>query len=107
MRPLILSVICGVLLCLQVSSAQSLAEHKAPAITVYPNPAIADIIVETENMSGTKTIAIFSMLGQQVQSFTTAENALVIDVSGIAESQFFVVLRDAEGKTWTRRVSKL
>ncbi|MBK8683194.1 MAG: T9SS type A sorting domain-containing protein [Chitinophagales bacterium] len=66
-------------------------------VTIYPNPASSQLTVEIENDNASeKHIEIMDALGRSVQTISTSENIVVIDISNLSAGIYFVKLQQAD-----------
>jgi hypothetical protein len=72
-------------------------------LSVYPNPARENIIVEGENIAG---IEICNLLGEVVYEINTVapRHDYTISTDGMGAGSYFVRVRMADGKIVTKKI---
>lgn len=79
----------------------SIAQNQIEGLKVYPNPVTnGRLFIDSAN-NGTKTVAIYDVLGKQVLNTTTSSNE--INVAAIKGGVYIVKITE-EGKTATRKL---
>ncbi len=79
----------------------SVRQNSIDGLNVYPNPARNGNVFITSNNSATKTIAIYDILGKQVLSGKTDNNA--VNVSALRSGTYIIRISE-EGKTATKKL---
>ena len=81
-------------------SIEGLDESAETVFTIWPNPAS-----ETVHIEGIKPaeVQVYNALGQVVK---TMQNTNEIDVSGLAEGVYVLRITDAEGNSYTNKITK-
>jgi hypothetical protein len=74
---------------IQVTVPCKTGEASLAMITVYPNPASTQVIIETNSMT-LKTIFIKDALGQTVKMINTEELSLILDIGSLSAGIYFV-----------------
>ena len=80
------------------SGVEQIAEQ---GVSVYPNPASENIIVEGENIAG---IEICNLLGGVVYETQQCNGNNVISTEGMGAGSYFVRVRMADGKIVTKKI---
>ncbi len=73
-------------------------------IAVYPNPANEQFIVEGKNI-GNNNIEVYNQIGQSMSLPHSIEtNKVTFNSSSLAPGIYFVIIRDEQDKTYTRKI---
>ncbi|MFO8053951.1 MAG: T9SS type A sorting domain-containing protein [Bacteroidales bacterium] len=93
---------------LSITSPSGISETPADIQPrVYPNPANENVYVDLSTLPANKfTIELYSITGQNVKSVITAERLLSIDLRGLKEGMYFMVITDKQGRQWTHKLVK-
>lgn len=83
------------------TAALSLKQDKISSLNVYPNPVKDGNLYITSDSSEAKTVAVYDILGKQVLSAKTSNNA--VNVSNLKGGAYIVKITE-EGKTDTRKL---
>ena len=75
-------------------STDDVAEQEMALVSVFPNPADQNLMVEAEDMT---YVAIYNMLGQQVFASECNGNELNVNVSGWSEGIYMMKVQTSEG----------
>lgn len=94
----------GAVMHIRPLETNSVTENAAWNVTVYPNPAVSEIVVDCGESAA--TIRVYDMVGNLVIEKETISGLRTIDVGGLAPGTYFVRLT-REGKTITKKVVKL
>lgn len=79
----------------------SIEENNALAQTysLYPNPASDQLQINILQRSGTVNVAIYDLLGKELQTAAVVEGTLTMNVSNLAKGIYLVALSDSQGTT--------
>ena len=87
-------------------SALSIGGFNTDGVQVYPNPASQQIVIDWGTKPATSTINIYDPSGQIVlRDVATNVSRKSLDISGLANGMYFIVLQDEQGKTGTVRIT--
>lgn len=79
-------------------------------VTATPNPAHAELQIETHNASyGIKLVSIYSLTGQllnKISQENTFSSAAIIPVANLPEGYYFATIQLTDGTSVTRRFTK-
>ncbi len=73
-------------------------------VKMYPNPAQTHISLE--NLKDVKTVSICNVLGATIEEVTVDDERMNINVKGLNEGIYFVILRDEKGRSNTLKLLK-
>ncbi|GAA0872515.1 hypothetical protein GCM10009117_16620 [Gangjinia marincola] len=77
----------------------------ATALSLYPNPAKEYFNIRTPNQGQIKEIDILSLSGQRIETLNTL-NKEKIDVSGLAQGAYFIILKTENNQIITKKLIK-
>ena len=72
-------------------------------VTVYPNPASTSLTLTLSKGEGTTTLQIIDMLGNMVKQLIIDNSSLIIDVSGLSEGVYNILIHNSSFST-TKKV---
>ncbi|WP_269240824.1 T9SS type A sorting domain-containing protein [Flavobacterium limnophilum] len=79
----------------------SLKQNEIAGLNIYPNPVTKGTLYITSDSSEAKTVAVYDILGKQVLSAKTANNA--VNVSSLKGGAYIIKITE-EGKTDTKKL---
>ena len=83
-------------------TVDGVAENEAPLCRVYPNPATMQVFVEAE--SAIKSVKVYDMLGNLVETIAVDGKTLNVNVSDYSEGVYLFNVIDSNGKVSSQRV---
>lgn len=91
-----------------ISQVAAITSSSEDAISFYPNPAVNTLNVVYSEMLGVKNIAIYSIIGKQMNMYSTTDNkGAMLNVENIPSGIYYVRLLNENGSVIaTRRFMK-
>ena len=74
---------------------------------VYPNPAKDVVLMNFEEGASLKTIKLFSVDGRMVKELSAKGNRIKLDIQGLDNGIYFVVIEDSNGNKMSKKVQIL
>jgi PKD repeat protein len=74
--------------------------QKESGITIYPNPSIEIITIETDNINLNSNYVILNSIGQQVLSGQLTSKKHTIDISGLSAGAYVLQIGDVEKRSF-------
>ncbi|MDI9319020.1 MAG: T9SS type A sorting domain-containing protein [Phycisphaerales bacterium] len=74
------------------------------SIKIYPNPA--QDVITFEGLENGSEVRLFSVLGQQVQSFVAKSNKEQLAISHLARGMYLVQIHNADGAVYSAKIVK-
>ncbi len=87
----------------------SVALNKPLYIRIYPNPATNTIHLIADTKVAFKEVGVYDVMGRKLLSKSSGaidQKGVVLDVSGLAEGNYLLLIADEKGKTETHMFSK-
>lgn len=84
-----------------VEATLGLNQNTIAGLNIYPNPVTDGALYITSNSTDEKAIAVFDVLGKQVLTTTTSNNA--VNVSNLKGGVYFIKISE-DGKTDTKKL---
>lgn len=75
-------------------------------VRIYPNPTTGNVTLDWGTLKVNVTVDVFTVTGQRV-SHSVVENTTQksVDLSGLGNGNYFIVIHDADGKTGTATIT--
>jgi len=92
-----------------VDASTGLAEvsEAINGLRVYPSPASTDLIVDAGEFF-LKSVRVITLHGDEVHAAPPSQSTrVVLDITGLASGNYFVLITDAEGRIASRPFAKL
>jgi hypothetical protein len=78
---------------------------KQDIVSVYPNPAIDNVIV-TAKTSGSFSGMLTDVTGKQLQQFGV-DGSVQVSIAGYSSGIYYLIIRDTKGNKWVEKLTKL
>jgi|SRR5690606_6199531 len=89
------------------NAALSIKNNMASQVSIYPNPAKENLLIDSKNKIGALKINIFSIAGKMLNTQKTNINGQTsIDVSGLKSGIYFLHIEDENGKKEVKKFIK-
>ncbi len=83
-------------------SLMDIATYSLDGVSIYPNPSNGQVVIDWGSRTATVKIDIFNALSQHLKhDDATNVSRKVVDLTGLANGNYFIVIRDEEGKAAT------
>lgn len=80
-----------------------LSDVNAVQFSVYPNPANTKLVIESEESEG--IISLYSIMGTLVLQQNMDAKQTVLDVSGVADGMYMMMVQSADGVQTSRKIN--
>jgi hypothetical protein len=74
------------------------------AISIYPNPTKGEVMIDWGANTKGRSVSVYSPTGQQLMTVAGSGTQQSLDMSGLANGLYFIVLEDRQGGKRTERV---
>lgn len=65
-------------------------------VQIWPNPAQSSVAIDFQGLAGLKEVELLTLLGQQVMSRQTEDNAMQLDLTGLERAIYLVRVRHGD-----------
>ncbi|HWY99311.1 MAG TPA: T9SS type A sorting domain-containing protein, partial [Bacteroidia bacterium] len=81
--------------------------NTADTYTLFPNPANANVTVRSSSYEGNKTVTIYNIVGQEINTIESSMKEVVINTSQLSPGMYFVTIKEvATNRNYTLKLIK-